>query len=63
MTADLVHARGRRADAAALPLAAPPPRASSRDGVLGAGELELLRTRYLDFSGEPAWSAVREPAL
>lgn len=32
-------------------------------GVLGAGELELLRTRYLDFDSEPAWSAVREPAL
>jgi hypothetical protein len=31
------------------------------DGV--AGELELVRTRYLDFSCEPAWSAVREPAL
>jgi hypothetical protein len=31
------------------------------DGVLG--ELELVRTRYLDFSCEPAWSAVREPAL
>ena len=31
------------------------------DGVLG--ELELVRTRYLDFSCEPAWSSVREPAL
>jgi hypothetical protein len=37
--------------------------AELRDGVLGAGELELLRTRYLDFACEPAWSAVREPAL
>jgi hypothetical protein len=33
------------------------------DGVLGACELELLRTRYLDFSGDAVWSAVREPAL
>jgi hypothetical protein len=33
------------------------------DGVLGRGELELLRTRYLDFSGDEVWSAVREPAL
>jgi hypothetical protein len=33
------------------------------DGVLGACELELERTRYLDFSGDPIWSAVREPAL
>ena len=31
------------------------------DGVFG--ELELVRTRYLDFSCEPAWSSVREPAL
>jgi hypothetical protein len=37
--------------------------AELRDGVLGAGELELQRTRYLDFACEPAWSAVREPAL
>jgi hypothetical protein len=37
--------------------------ASLAEGVLGACELELLRTRYLDFGGEPAWSAVREPAL
>ncbi len=33
------------------------------DGVLGAAELELIRTRYLDFDSDPAWSAVREPAL
>jgi hypothetical protein len=33
------------------------------DGVLGAAELQLVRTRYLDFAAEPAWSAVREPAL
>jgi hypothetical protein len=33
------------------------------DGVLGAGNLELLRTRYLDFSGASVWSALREPAL
>jgi hypothetical protein len=33
------------------------------DGVLGAGELELLRTRYLDFSASDVWSALREPAL
>jgi hypothetical protein len=33
------------------------------DGVLGACELELLRTRYLDFSADPVWNAVREPAL
>jgi hypothetical protein len=33
------------------------------DGVLGTCELELERTRYLDFSGDPTWSAVREPAL
>ena len=33
------------------------------DGMLGPGELELLRTRYLDFASEPAWSALREPAL
>jgi hypothetical protein len=33
------------------------------DGVLGERALELLRTRYLDFGGEPVWSAVREPAL
>jgi hypothetical protein len=31
--------------------------------VLGECELELVRTRYLDFGVEPAWSAVREPAL
>ena len=31
------------------------------DGVFG--ELELVRTRYIDFSCEPAWSSVREPAL
>jgi hypothetical protein len=31
------------------------------DGI--GGELELVRTRYIDFSCEPAWSAVREPAL
>jgi hypothetical protein len=33
------------------------------DGVLGTSELELERTRYLDFSGDDTWSAVREPAL
>jgi hypothetical protein len=33
------------------------------DGMLGACELELLRTRYLDFSGETPWNALREPAL
>jgi hypothetical protein len=33
------------------------------DGVLGDAELELVRTRYLDFSCDPAWSWVREPAL
>jgi hypothetical protein len=33
------------------------------DGVLGACELALLRTRYLDFSGDPVWNAVREPAF
>jgi hypothetical protein len=33
------------------------------DGVLGAGELALIRTRYIDFDTDPAWSAVREPAL
>ena len=33
------------------------------DGVLGPSELELERTRYLDFSGDAPWSAVREPAL
>jgi hypothetical protein len=33
------------------------------DGVLGTCELELLRTRYLDFSADPVWNAVREPAL
>jgi hypothetical protein len=32
-------------------------------GVLGPGELELLRTRYLDFSGDEVWNALREPAL
>jgi hypothetical protein len=37
--------------------------AELEDGVLGASELELLRTRYLDFTSDPAWSAVREPAL
>jgi hypothetical protein len=33
------------------------------DGVLGESELELLRTRYLDFDGDPVWNALREPAL
>ena len=33
------------------------------DGVLGAAELELVRTRYLDFGADATWSAVREPAL
>jgi hypothetical protein len=37
--------------------------AELQDGVLGAGELELIRTRYIDFDSDPAWSAVREPAL
>jgi hypothetical protein len=37
--------------------------AELRDGVLGASELELVRTRYLDFDSEPAWSAVREAAM
>jgi hypothetical protein len=37
--------------------------AELRDGVLGPCELQLLRTRYLDFSGDEVWNAVREPAL
>jgi hypothetical protein len=62
VTADLVHS-----EAVAL---APRHYRSLRlhhaelaDGVLGACELELLRTRYLDFSGDREWAAVREPAL
>jgi hypothetical protein len=37
--------------------------AALADGVLGACELELERTRYLDFGDGGTWSAVREPAL
>jgi hypothetical protein len=33
------------------------------DGVLGPAQLELVRTRYIDFGSDPAWNAVREPAL
>jgi hypothetical protein len=33
------------------------------DGVLGEAELELVRTRYIDFDSDPVWNAVREPAL